>query len=77
MCVPIILNCIEVALFSCTLWPPSDIYNIIIQISMMEVYNESIYNLLVSSTDVHEKLTIQQRGKDITIVVCTRVCNDE
>ena len=43
----------------------------------MEVYNESIYNLLVSSTDVHEKLTIQQRGKDITIVVCTRVCNDE
>ena len=44
---------------------------------MMEVYNESIYNLLVSSTDVHEKLTIQQRGKDITIVVCIRVSNDE
>lgn len=37
---------------------------------MMEVYNESVYNLLVSSsTDVHEKLTIQQKGKEIIVVV--------
>ena len=40
-----------------------------LQISMMEVYNESVYNLLVSSTDAHEKLTIQQRGKEVIVVV--------
>ena len=36
---------------------------------MVEVYNESIYDLLASPEDFHEKLTIQKKGKDIIVPV--------
>lgn len=39
------------------------------QVSMLEVYNESVYDLLAPPEDGREKLTIQKRGKDLHIPV--------
>lgn len=36
---------------------------------MVEVYNESVYDLLVPPEDGHEKLTIQKQGRDVVVVV--------
>ena len=36
---------------------------------MVEVYNEAVYDLLVSPDEGHEKLVIQKRGKDIVVPV--------
>lgn len=36
---------------------------------MVEVYNESLYDLLTSPNTVHDKLTIQKKGKDIHVPV--------
>lgn len=39
------------------------------QVSMVEVYNESVYDLLAVPEDGHQKLTIQKQGKDVVIPV--------
>lgn len=36
---------------------------------MVEVYNESVYDLLTSPSEVREKLQIQKNGKDIIVPV--------
>lgn len=36
---------------------------------MVEVYNESIYDLLISPNEVHEKLQVQKKGKSVHIPV--------
>jgi hypothetical protein len=36
---------------------------------MVEVYNESVYDLLAPPEDGREKLTIQKQGKDVTVPV--------
>ena len=40
---------------------------------MVEVYNESIYDLLAPPDEGHEKLTIQKKGKDIVVPVSTSI----
>ena len=40
-----------------------------LQVSMVEVYNESVYDLLVPPEDGHEKLTIQSKGKNVSVPV--------
>lgn len=42
---------------------------------MVEVYNESVYDLLVSPDEGHEKLTIQNKGKNVTIPVSNLTSN--
>ena len=36
---------------------------------MVEVYNESVYDLLVSPDEGHEKLQLQKRGNDVIVPV--------
>ena len=36
---------------------------------MVEIYNECIYDLLISPNEVHEKLQIQKKGKSIHVPV--------
>ena len=36
---------------------------------MVEVYNESVYDLLAMPEDGHQKLTIQKQGKDVVVPV--------
>ena len=36
---------------------------------MVEVYNESVYDLLVSPEEGHEKLQLQKRGNDVVVPV--------
>ena len=38
---------------------------------MVEVYNESIYDLLKSPNEVQEKLQIQKKGKEMHVPVST------
>ena len=42
---------------------------------MVEVYNEAIYDLLVAPNEVHVKLQIQKKGKDVVIPVRKSVKN--
>ena len=46
-----------------------DIY----QVSMVEVYNESVYNLLASPTEIHEKLQVLKKGKTVVVPVHTYI----
>ncbi len=39
------------------------------QVSMMEVYNESIYDLLVPPSEGHVKLQIHKKGKEVVVPV--------
>ena len=36
---------------------------------MVEVYNESVYDLLVSPDEGHEKLQLQKKGNDVIVPV--------
>lgn len=36
-------------------------------VSMVEVYNESVYNLLASPTEIHEKLQVLKKGKTVIV----------
>ena len=36
---------------------------------MVEVYNESVYDVLASSDDGHQKLQLQNKGKNVTVPV--------
>jgi sporulation protein YlmC with PRC-barrel domain len=36
---------------------------------MVEVYNESVYDLLVSPEEGHEKLQLQKKGNDVIVPV--------
>ena len=38
---------------------------------MVEVYNESVYDLLVSPEEGHEKLQLQKKGNDVIAIVST------
>lgn len=43
---------------------------------MVEVYNESVYDVLVSPEEGHEKLQLQKKGNDVIVpvsllVLCT------
>ena len=40
-----------------------------LQVSMVEVYNECVYDLLVPPSEGHEKLQIQKKGKDVVVPV--------
>ena len=40
-----------------------------VQVSMVEVYNESVYDLLVSPDEGHEKLQLQKKGNDVIVPV--------
>ena len=44
---------------------------------MVEVYNESVYDLLVSPDEGHEKLTIQSKGKNVTVPVRRYIASRE
>uniref|UniRef100_A0A1X7T4I7 Kinesin motor domain-containing protein n=1 Tax=Amphimedon queenslandica TaxID=400682 RepID=A0A1X7T4I7_AMPQE len=39
------------------------------KVSMVEVYNESIYDLLKSPNEVQEKLQIHKKGKELHVPV--------
>lgn len=41
----------------------------LVQVSMVEVYNESVYDLLVSPDEGHEKLQLQKKGNDVIVPV--------
>lgn len=51
------------------------------RVSMVEIYNEAIFDLLVPRNEGTEKLQIQKKGKDIMIPVspfyqdCKGVCH--
>lgn len=47
-----------------------------LQVSMVEVYNESVYDLLVSPEEGHEKLQLQKKGNDVIVPVSTVICVD-
>ena len=40
---------------------------------MVEVYNESVYNLLASPTEIHEKLQVLKKGKTVIVPVHTYI----
>ena len=40
---------------------------------MVEVYNESVYDLLVAPEEGHEKLQLQKRGNDVIVPVSSIV----
>ena len=40
-----------------------------LQVSIVEVYNECVYDLLVPPSEGHDKLQIQKRGKDVVVPV--------
>ena len=41
---------------------------------MVEVYNESVYDLLVSPEEGHEKLQLQKKGNDVIVPVSSVIC---
>ena len=41
---------------------------------MVEVYNEAIYDLLVAPNEVHTKLQILKKGKDVVVPVSKITC---
>ena len=52
-------------------WPNADSHMIqyILQVSIVEVYNECVYDLLVPPSEGHEKLQVQKRGKEVVVPV--------
>lgn len=68
-------NLISSILFVCHNWFPLFALAIVsivvtcLQVNMVEVYNEAIYDLLAAPEDFHEKLSIQKKGKDIIVPV--------
>ena len=42
---------------------------------MVEVYNESVYDLLVSPDEGHEKLQLQKKGNDVIVPVSIVIVN--
>ena len=57
-------------------------YNIVPQVSIVEVYNEAVFDLLVPSSEGHEKLHIVKKGKDTVVqvlmehmvLICSNIC---
>jgi len=46
----------------------------ILQVSIVEVYNECVYDLLVPPSEGHEKLQVQKRGKEVVVPVSVTRC---
>ena len=40
----------------------------------MEVYNESVYDLLVPPSEGHAKLQLHKRGKEVIVPVSYQIC---